>query len=377
VNNTRSSYRHCSRNWKSNLLKLAVLPFLLIITNSASGIDTQFNFSPYYDSNIIESLANPVSGYGFKLRAKTSEDFTAGQFQFRTGILAQGYLETEIYEESKIILVPQISVSHPISSNSVLFLRNEGFYKRFPDKHSVDLNIQGDESTSSQKRYRYWVDGQLGVRTRIDDNLQSSVSFRYRPTTVENLRTYQYETFLTQWSTKLYLGSHFNLSTGLGYVHIQHRDFLARKLNSNGSLVRSDHPQRDYGLRLETELQYRGAIIAGVRLLGESIRSNSVVGKYVQARIEPYLSGYIGSKFFYHFAFEFSYKEYEHENQQIIIGYRDPEGPAQNRAHMKIERFIGDDLLSFIQVSLFRNESIIVGRYYDKTIAQIGLEYTW
>lgn len=377
MNNIRSSYRHCSRNWKISLLKLAVLSFLFLTTKSAAGIETQFNFSPYYDSNIIESLANPVSGYGFNLRAKTSEDFRAGHFEIRTGLLAQGYLETEIYEESKVIIVPQIYVSHPISSNSILYLSNEGFYKRFPDKHSVDLNIEGMESTSSQKRYRYWVDTQFGLQTRIDDNLQSSVSFRYRPTTVENLRMYQYETFLTQWKTKVYLGSHFNLSTGLGYVNTQHRDFLARKLNSNSSLVRSEHPQRDYGLRLEAQLQYRGSVIAGVRLLGESIRSNSVVGRYVQARIEPYASGYIGSKFFYHFAFEFSYKEYEHENQQIIIGYRDPEGPAQNRAHLKIERFIGDDLLSFIQVSMFRNESIIVGRYYDKTIAQIGLEYSW
>lgn len=377
MNSIRLSYRNCKRSWQSKFLRFTLISFLITTAEPAAGIDTQFNFSPYYDSNIVESLGSPLSGYGFKLRAKAGTDFTLGQFQIQTGLLTQGYLETEIYEESKVILIPQITVSHPISSNSVIYVNSEGFYKRFPDKHRLELNIDGEETTSGQKRYRYWLDSQVGLRSRLGDNLQSGLSFRYRPTRVENLRTYRFETFLAQWETKMYLGSSFHLSTGLGYVHIQHQDFLARILNSNSTLIRSNQPQRDYGIRVETQLQYRGSIIAGVRLLGESIRSNSVVGKYVQARVEPYLSGYIGTKFFYHFAFELSLKEYEHENQQIILGYRDPEGPAQNRLHMKIERFIGEDLLSFIQLSVFRNESIIVGRYYDKTIAEIGLEYSW
>ncbi len=343
---------------------------------SVNAADLQLHISPYYDSNIEESLATTTGGYGFRVRAKTDSRFTFRQVQIQSGFIAQGYLETRNYAESKVIFVPRVFAAYSLSDKLRIFSESEGLYKRFPDK-STQVRIMGSESQEIGKRYRYWVQAEAGLQAELTSKFYSVLSVQYRPTRVKNIGEYRFHTVHSRFQTRYYLSPDVNVSGGIGYIHIQHHDFMARKLNEQNVLIRSNTPQQDYGVSVTTQIQYRTGIIAGMRLTGESIRSNSVIGKYHQIKVEPYLSGSIGPNFFYHGAFEFSYKKYEHGEYQIIAGYRDPEGPAQNRIHIKLERFLTDDMIGFAQLNIYRNESIIIGRYYDKTIAEMGIELSW
>jgi len=124
-------------------------------------------------------------------------------------------------------------------------------------------------------------------------------------------------------------------------------------------------------------IQYRGNIIAGMQGGWEHITSNSIIGAYNQSWFRGYLSGHLNPFTFYHLVFQVSRKNYRYPEYSVPRGYLDPEGPARNQLHLRLEHLFTEKSLAYLQISLLRNETIFVNRYYNKTLIELGVTRNW
>ena len=156
---------------------------------------------------------------------------------------------------------------------------------------------------------------------------------------------------------------------------INYQDYDAWSLENDTSLIHLDFDQEDEFTRGLLHLQYRGKMIVGIQTGFESVKSNSVIGKFNQVVLRIYLSGRLGESSFYHLVLQRVDKNYLYPALHGISGFRDPEERIQNRTYIQLERELRHGAMGFIQFSLLENETIYNQRYYDKKMVELGVKY--
>lgn len=326
---------------------------------TASG--GQVQLAPYFDSNIAEQTTVPKSSIGLKGRLDANTAIRLHALSIEGRFLAQGYLDTRYRGESKLVLNPALSLRLPLGGGVTGLAGLHYFYKSF----------------AGESRRLQWSEITAILRTPITPPVSGWLGFITRFSRVQAGALYRFT------GTEIYLGTRYALAKSLfvegrlAYAALAHRDYPARRLAQGTTLMPLPANQQDQGPAGSLSLEYQGKIIAGARGGWEHISSNSIIGAYDQGWVRGYLTGRVGAANFYHLVVQAARRTYRYPNYPVPREYLDPEGPARNQVHLRLEHLFTEHSVAYLQLSVLRNETIFVNRYYNKTLFEMGVTKQW
>lgn len=327
--------------------------------STVRGWNGQFQLSPYLDSNVQESLAQATPSYGLKLRGNLNEQLSRKQWKIYGDALGQTFMDGKFREESKWIARMESGFRYILTSRLHLTGQLTHFRKMF---YSLERSYRWTEYGTylqifPRKSLTVWMGYVL--RSSV---FKSGDLIRFFEDNLEIRVRYAVSSKLSLEGTVL---------SGL----INYQDYDAWSLENDTSLIHLDFDQEDEFTRGLLHLQYRGKMIVGIQTGFESVKSNSVIGKFNQVVLRIYLSGRLGESSFYHLVLQRVDKNYLYPALHGISGFRDPEERIQNRTYIQLERELRHGAMGFIQFSLLENETIYNQRYYDKKMVELGVKY--
>ncbi|UCD36797.1 MAG: hypothetical protein JSW54_08115, partial [Fidelibacterota bacterium] len=93
---------------------MPILLFALGGYPNLSAFDGQLHYSTYYDSNVRESLDTSKSTYGLTVRGRFSHRIQPRKLDLSVGVLTQANLDALFWEESKLILNPELNFRYAL-----------------------------------------------------------------------------------------------------------------------------------------------------------------------------------------------------------------------------------------------------------------------
>ncbi|HKJ69084.1 MAG TPA: hypothetical protein VKA68_14085 [bacterium] len=344
--------------WLAGLLLASWMPGVLTELGAWEG---QLQVTPYYDSNAGETIQSPVGTPGIRVRTSAGNSYRWGPLRLNGSLFLQGFGNIRAEEESKLILLPELHITYQLLPGVSLL----GSLSHFRKSHY-----------GSNKSYR-WSEYTAAIQHPFNPQFTGWLEFISRGTTTQFRTKYHYLASELQAGCRYAFHRQLSLNGSLSLLRIEHKDYRAWDLTDQGQLIRLSDHQKDIGAACNLHLQYRDQVIAGLHSGVESMQSNSVIGSYTQFLLRGYLTGHIGRSTFYHVVLQVTQKNYRYPQYQVARWYLDPESSVQNRAHFRLERLSGAHLRWHLQVSSLQNESILLNRYYDKVLIEVGGTYDW
>jgi len=319
----------------------------------------QLQLSPYFDSNVQESLSKPVSTVGFKLRGNLSEQVSRSRWRIYGDVLGQTYLDGKFRNESKWV-----------------GRMESGFrYALVPKVHLTGQLIHFQKTFYLQERSYRWTEYGTYIQLFPGNKFTFWIGYVLRSTAFKSVDIIRFYENNLEMRVRYAVNSKLSLEGALLSGSINFQNFRALGVEDDMSLILLDLDQEDESIKGLFHLQYQGKVIVGIQSGFESVKSNSVIGKYDQLILRIYLSGRLGQSSFYHLVLQRVDKDYLYTELQGISGFRDPEERIQNRTYIQLEKEFRQGMMGFIQFSLLENETIINRRYYDKKILEAGVKY--
>jgi hypothetical protein len=324
----------------------------------AGAVEGQLQFSPYFDSNVRESLSDPASTYGLVARGRLNHELRYQRWNLRGEGFVQSNLDAIYQDETKLIANADLDLGFALSPVLNLLGQLGHFRKAFYGQDGSYLWTE--YSTHLEFSPSQQFSGWLGFRERRK-TLNVTDRFRFVEHGLELRGRYQV-------SSRLYIES------VASRPHIVHRDFNAIGIHDDTLLVILPSPQKDSGSEGLVHLRYVGRLVFGVQIGIGDFQSNSVMGEFSFNSYQAYFTGQLGSAAYIHLMFRRVDKHYRYPKLIGWSQYRDPEEPNQDITHLRLERVLNDKNIIYLQVSLLRNETILNHRYYDKTLFELGLK---
>ncbi len=349
----------CIKARLSNLFILALLVCFDQRVLSAAGV--QFHVSPYFDSNVQEALADPEPTFGLKLRGNLNRETSGPRWNLYGNVLSLTFLDAKYPSESKL-------VGHIES----------GFRYRLLSRLSFTGHlIYFQKAFYWQRRSYRWTEGNSYVQWSPIRRFTFWAGYAHKSTAFKFRETIRYYEDSFEIRVLRLFARRFSIEGEAAFGTVDYRDYTAWTVEDDSNLVSLHIDQEDEFVRGLVHIRYQGRVITGVQGGYESASSNSVVGEYDQIVFRIYISGRLGNSIFYHFVLQRVDKHYRYPELQGITGFRDPEERIQNRTHARLERELGTGVLGFFQMSFLENETILNQRYYDKTVLELGVKYTF
>lgn len=334
---------------------------LFLTATRLPAFEGQIQIAPYFDSNLTEQVRMPERSMGLKLRGDVSTELRIQPFLIYGSMLTQGYIDAFYPGESKLVLNPELGLRVPVAADFTNYTRIRYFHKVFSD----------------EKRRLQWTEISSSLHHPLGGRLSGWLEILRRYSRVSAGNLYRYTANEIDLGSRYAFTDHLFLEERLIYTAISHKDFLAQTLDQSNTLSPLPFHQRDHGPVGSTTLEYQGQIIIGAQGGWAHITSNSMIGVYNQFWFRGYLSAPFSSFIFCHLVFQFSRKHYRYSGSPVPREYLDPEGPARNQLHLRLERLFTEHSLVYGQISILRNETIFLNRYYNKTLMEMGVSRTW
>lgn len=346
----------------ATLFRSVPLVILLVCSTGSSlrgATRGQFHLSPYFDSNVRESLAQPDPSFGLKLSSRFSRSFPWMGGHFLGDILTQSYLDARYNYESKLILNPEVGFQRSLS----------------PHLQLVGLGTYFSKSFFFQSRSYSWTEYSLQWRFLPFRRLSTWLGYRWRSSLFRFPERLRFRNQQWEGRAQVRLTPETVLEGALSRGQVSHQDFLARGIKDDTLLVSLDYTQQDITLAGQLHIRRQGKVIYGIQAALESVSSNSVIGSYRLLSVRFYLSGHLGRGTFYHLVVQREDKEYSYPRVQGITRYRDPEELTQNRSYFRLERVFEEELTGYLQITWLQNETLFNQQYYSKALLEAGIKY--
>ena len=313
----------------------------------------------YYDSNVRETLAVSNPTFGGLLRGRLSHDIHPQRMDISGEILPQVNLDAVFPEETKLLINAELDFRYKWSQALNILGRLSHFQKSFFNRSSSYL----------------WTEYSAFVQLSPASQYSSWLGYRHRKKALEAIDKLRFGEGNLEFRVRYAFNSRTFLEGTITRSNIIHSDFNAVGVIDDTSLIFLDYPQKDDGIDGLIHLRYWGKSIFGVQLRVGAIESNSVIGGFNFSSFHAYMSGKLGPSTFYHVVFRRVDKEYQYPALEGESRYRDPEEPAQNLTHLRLERELQGGSIGYIQISLLRNETTLNHQYYNKTMIEVGVKH--
>ncbi len=332
--------------------------FLLIPLLAVEG---QLLFSPYYDSNVQEKISEQKQTYGLKLRGSLWFKSKKSRYNFYGNILGQSFFDALLFDESKMVINSEMGLVYFLSPT--LQIRNQ----------FVSFN----KSFFGQSRSYKWMNYNLQMEKNIHSQFSFILGYSTKSTLISIPTAIKYNESSISIGERYKISSKIILEGFLSKSLIHFNNYKARVLKEEVIVIDPLLNQSDRSLQGTLHLRYHSDIIAGGYIGYEIVKSNSVIAVYDQASVRIYLSGRLGKQSYYHFVFQGIDKNYRYPSLIGISYFRDPEESIQNRTYVQLERILKNDIVVFFQISYLQNETLSNRQYYNKSIFEFGIKYTF
>ena len=350
------------KSWhnKYRFSALIFLFFLLCCSISKlSAVKGQFYLSPYFDSNVQESLNNPEPTYGIKLRGNLAHAISRSRWKIFGDLLTQTFLDVLFINESKLVIHTEMGLQ----------------YRLLPELHLLGQWIHFQKEFYEKSRSYRWSEFRTYLQISPSKKFTAWIGYLPRSSTFITYNTIRFYEDNWEVRTRHNFTSRLSLEGSATISTITYEDYPAWGMVNDTLRVPLDFDQKDKSMNGLIHFRYQGKIIVGVQVGYESVSSNSVIGEFDLISFRGYLSGRIGKSNFYHLVLQRMDKNYQYPRLRGIAGYRDPEEKIQNRTYVQFEHVLKNSATGFIQISFLENETILNLRYYDKTLIEIGVKY--
>lgn len=339
------------------------LPPLLLVSlclrlADAQGVKGHIQLSPYADSNVQESLENPVTSAGLKLKGDFNYLLFTGRWSISGDVLGQTFLDPLYPAESKLVVKPRVQFLYPLT----------------PRVHLIGEMSLFQKSFLLQTRSYHWRTYSTSLQVSPFDPLTLWVQYVARATAFITSESFRFHEKNLEIRTRYRVGRRVSLEGAISAGTMGHRDYNSWGLKNDTLLVPLQFHQKDESVRRLLHVRYQGKVIVGLEAGLETVTSNSVLGAFDLITYRAYLSGRWGESIFYHLVAHGVDKNYQNPGLKGTSGYRDPEERIQNRTYFQVERVMTSHRIIFLQVSLLKNETVLNRRYYDKTMVEAGVK---
>lgn len=325
------------------------------------AIEGQLQYTTYYDSNVGEAVDAPDQTFGVSVRGRLRHEMQIKRSAVFVEVVGQALLDPVYNDETKYILSTDLALHQAINHRFVwhgyirlyekLFLDHNGAYSRSQYNTSLEL--------LPSSRVSIWL------------------TFRHRAKSLDAYQRFRFAEDNLELKAIYKIAPRLKLEALIGRRKILHRDVYAVSIGPSNDLVVLSARQRDWGYYSVLHLHYGGKLILGARIGMEDINSNSALGRFQAVFYQFYLSSRLPGSLYAHLVLRRLNKEYRSpliEGQSL---YQDPEEPLQDLMHLRIERELTKRTVSYMQISLVRNETTLTQRYYNKTFLELGAKYAF
>lgn len=332
---------------------------LICLANaSVLAYERQFYISTYFDSNPREHIEDKEPTYGLKSRALMRFDKKYLKGRYYGSILGQGFLEPELFLNSKVIFNGDLGGHYNLVRGYALKANFHTFQKLYFD----DLQRSGRTSLSfSVKRMKT-------LKTLQEIGLQRTASF------IDFGSLFHYTEIRGFLRHAVNFHDDFQAEFTAQLGQIRYRDYLARIRVNESSVKVGSEDQQNFNRRVGLHVNHRGKMIWGMSIDFEDIQSNSATAESRIWMGKAYVSGRLSDELFYHLVLKGMKKYYAHPEILQTTPYRDPEENIQNQLHVQIERVLTASRVLYVQYSFIKNETVFNHWFYNKNLIEAGIK---
>ncbi|MFQ6616317.1 MAG: hypothetical protein ACE5HZ_06055 [Fidelibacterota bacterium] len=338
--------------------RLSLASILLLSGADLPGFTGHYQVSPYFDSNVLERLGNPLSSGGFKIGGRLSHEVLGSRASGSGTLMAHLFLDGGIPEESKLAV--------NLDSGFRYFL-SPLFYSVFNFAHF-------SKAFFLQTRRYGWSEGMAGFGVLPSRALRVQVNGLYRTTAFVPSEVFRFSDRMVEFELEYAVTDRISARAAAILGSVDYDDFEALALSRDSTLTGLGFDQVDESLKGLVHLHYGGKVVFGIQGALQFVNSNSVIGEFDLGAYRVYVSGRLGHLYFFHLVYQRVDKRYRYPRIQGLSGFRDPEERIQNRTYLQLERTASENRIFFLQLSILNNETIWNQQYYDKVLVELGFQ---